>query len=195
VGGGEDVVVVTTVLEVEQVGAEGLPAAGGLVGVGGQQSREVDLLGTGERHLLAHDGLDLAEHGQSQRQPRVDPRCLPADVSGAVQQSVAGHLGADRVLLLGSHEQGRHAQGHRCFSSTRQDSDRTLSHAGGPRESGVERSGVSTRSTTWVSPDSSPGGRELDWWVLRRSPAPVGAPGPPTGTHRHDESERYEEHA
>src|SRR5699024_3598418 len=49
------------------------------------------------------------------------------------------------------------------------------------------------RFLTWVGPDSSPGRRELDWWVLCRSPAPVGASGP-TGTHRHDESERYEEH-
>ncbi len=74
-GGSEDVVVLAAVLEMEEGGGEGLPAAGLLVRIGGQQTGEVDFLGTGERHLFAHDGLDLAEHGQAQRQPRVDSRC------------------------------------------------------------------------------------------------------------------------
>ncbi|SIG97619.1 Uncharacterised protein [Mycobacteroides abscessus subsp. abscessus] len=110
--GREDVVVLLPVLEAEEVGTEGLPAPGLLVHLGGQEGGEVDFLRPGAGHLLAHDRLDLPEHGESERQPRVDAGGRTADVAGAVEELVAGDFGADRVFLLGPDEQRRHAQGH-----------------------------------------------------------------------------------
>ncbi len=57
--GREEVVGALAVLEPEDVRAVLGPPAGRLVGLLGQQRREVDLLRAGRRHLLADDGLDL----------------------------------------------------------------------------------------------------------------------------------------
>ena len=73
VGGGQQVVPVLAVAELEQGGAVVVPAPGGLIGLGRQEGREVDLLAAHGVHLLAHDVLDLAQRPQPQRQPGVHP--------------------------------------------------------------------------------------------------------------------------
>ena len=60
VGGPEQVVGAPAVLQPEQVGAVLGPAVGRLVGLAGQQGREVHLLEARGVHLLAHDPLDVA---------------------------------------------------------------------------------------------------------------------------------------
>ena len=109
-GGAEQVVGALAVLEPEDVGAVVVPAAGRLVGLAGQDRGERQLLGAHVVHLLADDGLDLAEHPQAQRQPGVDARRGAADVAGADQQAVARDLGVVGVVTQRAHEQGRHAE-------------------------------------------------------------------------------------
>ena len=112
VRGRQQVVVLLAVLQAEQAVAVLVPAAGGLVGLTGQQCREVDLLSADRVHLLADDGLHPRQHLQPQRQPGVDAGSRAADVARAHQQPVAGHLGVGRVVPQGPQEQGGHAQGH-----------------------------------------------------------------------------------
>ena len=112
VGGGQQVVPVLAVAELEQGGAVVVPAPGGLVGLGRQECREVDLLAAHGVHLLAHDVLDLAQCPQPQWQPGVDPGSGPADVAGAYEQAVAGDLGVGRVLAQGSDEGGGESVQH-----------------------------------------------------------------------------------
>ena len=115
VGGGQQVVPVLAVTELKQGGAVVVPAPGGLVGLGRQEGREVDLLAAHGVHLLAHDVLDLAQRPQPQRQPGVDPGGGPADVAGAHEQAVAGDLGVGRVLAQGSDEGGGESVQHRAI--------------------------------------------------------------------------------
>ena len=63
-------------------------------------------------HLLADDLLDLAQHPVAQRQPRVHARRRAADVAGADEQAVAGHLGVGRVVAQRAQEQGGHPHEH-----------------------------------------------------------------------------------
>ena len=74
VGGAEQVVGALAVLEPEDAVAVLGPAAGGLVGLAGQQRGEQQLLGADRVHLVADDVLDPAQHPQAQRQPGVDAR-------------------------------------------------------------------------------------------------------------------------
>ena len=112
VGGSQQVVPVLAVVELEQGGAVVVPASGGLVGLGRQESREVDLLTAHGVHPLTHDGLDLAQGAQPQGQPGVDARSGAADVAGAHQEAVAGDLGVGRVLTQGSDEGGGESVQH-----------------------------------------------------------------------------------
>ena len=59
--------------------------------------------------------LDLALHPQAERQPREDARRLAADVAGAHEQPVAGHLGVGGVFTKGAEEVVRQACGHRSM--------------------------------------------------------------------------------
>ena len=113
VRGGQEVVVALAVLEPEDALAVFGPAVRGLVGLLGQQRREVDFLGPDGGHFLADDLLHLAQHAQSQRQPGVDARGGPADVAGADQEPVAGHLGVGGIFAQGAQEQLGESKDHR----------------------------------------------------------------------------------
>ena len=112
VRGAEQVVAALAVLEPEDVVAVLGPAAGRVVGLAGQQRREVHLLGADRVHLLADDPLDVAQHPVAQRQPGVDARRGAADVAGADQQPVARDLRVGGILSEGAQEQGRHPHDH-----------------------------------------------------------------------------------
>ena len=112
VRGGQQVVVALAVLEPEDALAVLGPAVGGLVGLLGQQRREVDFLGADGGHFLADDRLHLAQHAQPQRQPGVDARGGAADVPGADQQPVAGHLGVGGIFAQGAQEQLGESKDH-----------------------------------------------------------------------------------
>ena len=81
-----------------------------LVGLPGEQRREVDLLEAGGVHLVAHHVLDVAEDLPPQREPREAAGSGTPDVSGTDQQAVAGHLGVGRVVAEGLQEQFRHPE-------------------------------------------------------------------------------------
>ena len=108
VRGTEQVVGALAVLEPEDAVAVLGPAAGGLVGLAGQQRGERQLLGADRVHLVADDLLDPAQHPQAERQPGVDAGGGAADVAGPDEQPVARHLGVRGVLSQGPHEQARH---------------------------------------------------------------------------------------
>ena len=110
VRGAEQVVGALAVLEPEDAVAVLGPAAGGLVGLAGQQRREEQLLRADRVHLVADDALDLAQHAQPERQPGVDPRGVATDVAGPDEQPVAGHLGVRRVVAQRADEEAGHAQ-------------------------------------------------------------------------------------
>ena len=112
VGGTEQVVTALAVLQPEDVGPVVGPATGRVVRLLRQQGRQVHLLGADGVHLLADDPLDVAQHLVAQRQPAVDPRSGAADVAGAHQPAVAGHLGVGRVVAQGPDEELRHAGDH-----------------------------------------------------------------------------------
>ena len=102
------------VLEPEDVVAVLGPAPRQLVRLAGQQGREVDLLEARPVHLLADDPLDVLVHDPAQRQPGEAARRGAADVSGAHQQPMAGHLGVGGVLAQRTQEQRRHSE-HRDY--------------------------------------------------------------------------------
>ena len=119
VRGGEEVVVLATVLEPEQRGPVLLPAAGRLVGLARLERGEEHLLAADRVLLLAHDLLDLPQHLQAQRQPRVHPGGGAADVARAHQQPVAGDLGVGRVLPQGADEQRGQTEHGAAFRDAR----------------------------------------------------------------------------
>ena len=140
VRGAEQVVVALAVLEPEDAVAVLRPAAARLVGLAGQQRGEGQLLGADRVHLLADDRLDVAQHPQAQRQPGVDARRGAADVAGADQQPVAGHLGVDGVLAQGADEQGGHPEDHAARLRLR---------------ARPSRSGYAGEATNWPRPTST----------------------------------------
>ena len=111
-GGPEQIVVVAAVLQPEHAVAVLGPPVRGLVRAARQQRGKQDLLPANRIHLVADDLLDLAQHPQAQRQPAVQPGPDRADVAGADQQLVAGHLGVGRVVAQRAQEQLGHAGDH-----------------------------------------------------------------------------------
>ena len=110
VGGPEQVVGTLAVLEPEDAVAVLGPATRRLVGLARQQGREQQLLRTDRVHLVADDVLDPAQHPQAERQPGVHPGRVAADVAGADEQPMAGHLGVRRVVAQRADEEAGHAQ-------------------------------------------------------------------------------------
>ncbi len=90
VGGAEQVVAALAVLQPEQSVAVLGPAVGRLVRFARQERGQGDLLGTDAVHLFPHHPLDLTQHAQTQRQPRVDAGRDATHITGADQQLVAG---------------------------------------------------------------------------------------------------------
>ena len=74
-------------------------AAGFAPQLGRLQRRHQQLDRAGAILLLAHDGADLVQHAQAQRQPGVDAGALLADHAGAQHQPVRGDLGLLRRFL------------------------------------------------------------------------------------------------
>ena len=134
--------------------------------------------------------LDLAQHLVAQRQPGVDARGGAADVAGAHQPAVAGHLGVGRVLAQGPDEQLRHAgdHGQQLYSPARARS-RAYAAVFLPRSHG----GKALSCSAWSSrrhprralPDARPGvarvaaGRRRRPWAARPRPGSsrAGRPG------------------
>ena len=112
VRGGQQVVAALTVIELEQRRAVLFPAVRCLVGVGGDQAREVHLLCTHRVHFLADDVLNLAQRTQAEGQPRVNAGGTAANVTGANQQLVGIDLGVSRVLTQSSQEESREISKH-----------------------------------------------------------------------------------
>ena len=104
-GRAEHVVVALAVLEAEQVGAVLGPAVRRFVGIAREQSRQQDFLPANGIHLFANDTLYLAQHPQSQRQPRVDAWSDTTHVAGTNQQFVAGNFGVRGIVTQGTQEQ------------------------------------------------------------------------------------------
>ncbi len=68
----ENEVALVPVLQAQQLRAVLVPASGLLPQLGGLHHRHQQFDRAGAIHLLAHDGLDLAQHAQAQRHPGVD---------------------------------------------------------------------------------------------------------------------------
>jgi formaldehyde-activating enzyme involved in methanogenesis len=170
VRGAEQEVVAAAVLEPEQAGAVLRPSVGGLVGLAGQQRREVDLLEARGVHLSADDALDVAVDRVAEGQPREDAGRDATNVARADQEPVARHLGVGRVLTQGAQEQRRHAEQHGDLQGPgagRAGSARTrrisAGQAGSPTRS--RRAGIlpraeaqprTTPTTTTMLPDAMP---------------------------------------
>ena len=71
-GGLNDEIARVSVLDAQQLGAHFFKAARLLPELGGLHHRHGHLDGTGAVHLLAHDGLDLADHAQAHGHVVVD---------------------------------------------------------------------------------------------------------------------------
>jgi len=99
VRGTEAVVGFLAILDLEQLPAELLPAAGLFPELARLDRRHQQLERAGAIHFLAHDLLDLAQHAQAQRRPRVDARRELAHHAGAQHQLVADDLGVARHFL------------------------------------------------------------------------------------------------
>ena len=98
---------VVPVLDAQQLRAELVPAAGFDPQLGGLHGRHQHFERAGAVHLLADDGLDLAQHAQADRQPRVHAAGEAADQAGAQHQLVADDLGIGGNVAQGSDGIGR----------------------------------------------------------------------------------------
>ena len=107
-GGAKHEVALVTVLEAHELGAVGADAAALLPERGVHHDGGQELLGPERVHLVAHDGLDLVQGADGQRQVRVEAGRLLADHAGTQQQTMARELRLGRVLL----ERGRVEPGH-----------------------------------------------------------------------------------
>ena len=76
-------------------------------------------------HFLADHGLDLAQHAQAQRRPRVEPGGELADHAGLQHQLVADDFGVGGRFLAGAEMELR--QAHRRTATNR--AGRSLCHA------------------------------------------------------------------
>ena len=98
---------VVPVVHAQQLRPELLPAARFLPELGRLHRRHQQLDRPGAVHFLADDGLDLAQHAQAQRQPRVQAGGETADQAGAQHQLVAHHLGVGGNVPQGIDRVGR----------------------------------------------------------------------------------------
>ena len=105
VGHREDHVPTIPILEPGQLRADGVVAAAGAPDIGRVDDRHLHLLRPDPVLLLADDLLDPVVDALAQRQERVDARPQLADVAGAQQQPVRGHLGIGRVVAERGEEQ------------------------------------------------------------------------------------------
>ena len=93
------------VLEAQQLRAVLFPASRFLPEVGRLDHGHQHLLGARRVHLLAHDGLHLAQHAQAQRQPTVKAGRELADHAGAQHQLMTDDFRFCRSFLERGHEQ------------------------------------------------------------------------------------------
>ena len=196
VGGAEQVVAALAVLQPEHPVAVLGPATRGLVGLAGQQRRELELLGAHGVHLLADDGLDVAEHPQPEGKPGVDAGSGATDVARPHEEPVARHLGIRRVVPEGAQEQGGHPKDHARKANCRVPA---LAHQIRAHDAAADQSDPRVWRRGLVAPDHGyaatrdehvePGPGELRGVVayaaggLRRGP-PARPPGQPRGVDR-----------
>jgi hypothetical protein len=105
VRGAEQEIGATTVLQTKERVAVVVPAVRRLVRFAGQESGEVNFLGTDRVHLVAHDTLDVAVHFPPEGKPGVSARGGTADVAGTDEELVARNFGVGRVVAEGTQEQ------------------------------------------------------------------------------------------
>ena len=108
VRGAEGELAAVAVGDAHELGAVGVPAPGLVPELGGREDGHHHLLGADALHLVADDGLDLADRAPRERQVAVEAGGGLADHAGAQQQAVARELGLGRVLL----QRGRVELGH-----------------------------------------------------------------------------------
>ena len=118
VGHREDHVAAVAVLEAAQLRADRVVAAAGPPDVGRMHDRHLHLLGADAVLLLADDLLDAVVDPLAERQQRVDPRTQLADVAGAQQQPMGGHLGVGRVVAKRGEEEVGQAHGRVRIAAT-----------------------------------------------------------------------------
>ena len=104
------------ILDAQQVGTVFIPASGFLPQLARLDDRHEQLNRAGTIHLLAHDGLDLAQHTQAQRHPGIDAGREALDHARAQHQTMAGELGLGGRLLLRREEKPGQAHGELCFA-------------------------------------------------------------------------------
>ena len=104
VRGGQQIVPVFAVAQLEQGLAVFLPAIRGLVGFFGQQHRELQFLSADTVHLLANHRFHVSKRAQPQRQPRIDSGCGAANIASPHQQLVGIDFRFDRVFAQSAHK-------------------------------------------------------------------------------------------
>src|SRR4249919_2092869 len=122
-GGSIAVAGLLAVLDLEQLATELLPAPGLLPQFLRLDRRHQQFDRAGGVHFLAHRALDLAQHAQAQRAPRVQAGGELADHAGLEHQLVADDLGLGGGFLAGvevelrqAHRRGVHAKGSGHFA-------------------------------------------------------------------------------
>src|SRR5262245_18136174 len=95
---------IVTVFEAQHFLAVVVVAAGLLPEVGGLDGGHQHFLTAGPVLLFPHDLLDLLQHAEAERQPRINPGAGLADHPGAQHQAVRIDLRLAGILLQGGHE-------------------------------------------------------------------------------------------
>ena len=111
-GRAEQVIHSAAVLQAKQVWPIVRPAAGGVVGLTGQQRRKVHLLGADGVHFFAHDVFDALQNAQTQRQPGVSTWGSATDISGPQQQAMTRDFGLGGVVTQCAHKERRQTMNH-----------------------------------------------------------------------------------
>ena len=104
-GGLDHKVAAMAVLDAQQLRAHFFKAAGLLPQLRGLHHRHGHLNGARAVHLLANNGLNLADHPQAHGHVGVDARAQLFDHAGAHHQLMAGHLGVSGGFLEGRDEE------------------------------------------------------------------------------------------
>ncbi len=102
---------VLAILDLEELSAKLLPAAGFVPELLRLHRRHQELYRAGAVHFLAHDRLDLAQHAKAERAPRVDAGRELAQHAGADHELVARNLGVGRHFLDGREVETRKTHG------------------------------------------------------------------------------------